>query len=117
MSPNPAGSRHLRSVSQDSRINLYLNEELLNMLIVYESADYNGHITRCLHQERYLNWRVPHNKTIASVNRKLHGIGFLTELNGSFQFTRLPVPAVKELIARIYGADRRIRVGRKSSRT
>ncbi|GFU16021.1 hypothetical protein TNCV_1299861 [Trichonephila clavipes] len=41
-----AGSRHLRYVSRVSRMNSYSNEELVDMLIMYGDADFEGLIAR-----------------------------------------------------------------------
>ncbi|GFU72000.1 hypothetical protein TNCV_2999831 [Trichonephila clavipes] len=36
---NSTGSRHLRTVSRDSRVNSYSNKELVDVLIMYGHAD------------------------------------------------------------------------------
>ncbi|GFV91209.1 hypothetical protein TNCV_897301 [Trichonephila clavipes] len=74
MNNDTAESRHLRSISRGSGMNLYSNGELVDMLIVNGCAYCNDHSARQLYQERYPNRRVLHYTTFASVNRRLREI-------------------------------------------
>ncbi|GFV71579.1 hypothetical protein TNCV_1397761 [Trichonephila clavipes] len=47
-----AGSCRLGSDSRSGRTNSYSNEDLVDMQIVYGTADYNGHNTWWLYQKR-----------------------------------------------------------------
>ena len=58
-------------------MNSYSNDELVDMLLVYGTADCNGHAARQLYQERHRERRVPYHTTCASVNRRLHETGSL----------------------------------------
>ena len=59
-------------------MNAYSNDELVGMLLMYGTANCNGHAARRLYQERYPNRRVPYHATFASVNRRLRETGSLT---------------------------------------
>ncbi|GFV47291.1 hypothetical protein TNCV_4829471 [Trichonephila clavipes] len=84
----------------------YSNEELVDMLIVYRAADWNGHANRWLYQERSRNRRVPHHMTFASVNRRLLESG---SNHKKSLVCKAPVPLVENLIAEISVAAFRIR--------
>ncbi|GFW47274.1 hypothetical protein TNCV_57271 [Trichonephila clavipes] len=64
---DPAGSRHLGSISRSSRMNSYSYKELVDMLIVCGAADCNEHATW---QKCYPNRPVPPHTTVASVNER-----------------------------------------------
>ena len=58
-------------------MNSYSIDELVDMLLVNGTADYNGHAARRFYQERYPNRRIPYHATFASVNRWLRETGSL----------------------------------------
>ena len=56
-------------------MNAYLNDGLVDMMLVYEAADCNGYAARQLYQKRYPNRGVPYHATFVSVNRRLRETG------------------------------------------
>ncbi|GFV14463.1 hypothetical protein TNCV_165901 [Trichonephila clavipes] len=73
-------------------MNLNSDEELVNMLIVYEAAEWNGHVTQWFYQECHPDGSVPYHTTLESVNQKREsGSGHIKS------FLRLNIPSLEYL--------------------